>query len=483
VRHFDLVIIGTGSANSIPGPEFDDWSIAVVEADKFGGTCLNVGCIPTKMYVHPADVLTALRDVADLGVHATVQDADWTAIRDRVFGRIDAIEASGRAYRKGDETPNITVFEGFGAFTGHKQLEIQLNDGGVETITGDRFVIGAGSRAVVPEYPGLDAMPFDVVHTSDTIMRIEQLPESLVVVGGGYIAAEFAHVFDAYGTTITQVVRGPRLLGHHDIDVSTAFTELVGKRYDLRLQTEVTSVEPGPDGGVLVHLDGPDGPGQVQADLLLIATGRVSNADRLNLDATGVPVAHGRVVVDEHQRTPVDGIFALGDVSSPYALKHVANHEARVVKHNLAHPDELMVTNHKAVPAGVFTHPQIASVGCTEDEARTSCEDPAIAVQRYGDTANGWAREDTTGFVKLIGDKTTGLIIGAHIMGPEAATVIQPIIQAMAFDLPAHQMARGQYWIHPALPEVVENALLQLPVPPVRTQPERVGAAGWADMD
>jgi mycothione reductase len=205
----------------------------------------------------------------------------------------------------------------------------------------------------------------------------------------------------------------------------------------------------------------------VDADLVLIATGRRPNSDLLNLPATGVTVdAHHLVIVDEYQETVVPGIYALGDLSSPFALKHVANHEARVVRHNLMHPDNRVRTDHRFVPAAVFTEPQIASVGLTEEQARQRGLDYAVGRRDYGGTAAGWAREDTTGFVKVLADPATGLLLGAHVIGPEAATVIQPLIQAMSFGQRAHEVARGQYWIHPALTEVVENALLALPKPP-----------------
>ena len=155
-------------------------------------------------------------------------------------------------------------------------------------------------------------------------------------------------------------------------------------------------------------------------------------------------------------------MWSLGDASSPFQLKHVANHEARIVAHNLAHPDDLQSFTHTAVPAAVFTHPQIASVGLTEEEAREQGLDVRVKVQQYGDTAYGWAMEDTTSICKVIADRRTGRLVGGHLLGPEASTLVQPLIQMMAFDQPVAEMVRGQYWIHPALTEVVENALLGL---------------------
>ena len=205
----------------------------------------------------------------------------------------------------------------------------------------------------------------------------------------------------------------------------------------------------------------------VHADVVLVATGRVPNGDLLDAKLAGVEVTEdGQVVVDEYQRTTARGIFALGDVSSDYQLKHVANHEMRVVQHNLLQDwddtDALVPSDHRYVPSAVFTDPQIACVGLTENEARAKGLKIKVKIQDFGDVAYGWAMEDTTGICKIIVEADTGEILGAHIMGHQASTLIQPLIQAMTFGLGGQDMARGQYWIHPALPEVIENALLAL---------------------
>jgi mycothione reductase len=466
VRTFDLIIIGTGSGNSIPGPEFADWDIAIVEDGKFGGTCTNVGCIPTKMFVHPADLADAVRLARPLGVDAHLDAVHWPAIRDRIFGRIDAIEDGGRRYRKGERSPNTTVYEGIGRFVGAKELEVSLHDGTVETILADKVVIAAGARPRIPPIPGLAELPATLRHTSDTVMRIDELPARVLIIGGGYVGAEFAHVFGSFGSQVTVVARTMLLLPHHDTAIAEAYTAHAGKRFDVRLHTEVVSVEPGtsagPDGLTATLTDG----GSVEADIVLVATGREPNGNRLDVERTGVGLdGDGRVVVDRYQQSAVDGIFALGDVSSAHQLKHVANHEARVVAHNLLHPEAMRAADHRFVPSAVFTDPQVAAVGLTEEEAIDRGVDYVTYTQRYGDIAAGWAREDTTNFLKVLADPVTGMLIGAHVIGPEAATVIQPVIQSMSFGLSAHETARGQYWIHPALSELVENALLGLPEP------------------
>lgn len=458
MRHYDLVIIGTGSGNTIPDERFADLRVAIVEEGTFGGTCLNVGCIPTKMFVHAADLAASPAHAAALGVDLTVERVRWRDIRDRVFGRIDPLAAGGERYRR-TGSPNITVHSGHGRFTGHKRLEVTGPDG-VEEITGDRFVIAAGGRARVPEIPGLRESGF---HTNDDIMRIDELPRRLVIVGGGFIACEFAHVFSAFGVEITMIARSDLLLRDQDEEVSRRFSDLAAKRWDVRPGRRITSVERG-DGGVTAHTEGPHGTETISGDALLLAVGRVPNADLLNVAATGVTChPDGRVAVDARQRTVVDGIYALGDISSRYQLKHVANHEARVVAHNLLHPDDPITADHRFVPHAVFSSPQIAAVGITEQEARARGIAYITSTQDYGDTAYGWALEDTTSFCKLIANPGSGRLIGAHLIGPQASTLIQPLIQAMHLRQDVRSLARDQYWIHPSLPEVVENALLKLP--------------------
>jgi len=451
VRHFDLAIIGTGSGNSIIGPEFDGWDIALLERGVFGGTCLNVGCIPTKMYVYAAEVASTIRHAGRYGIDATVDKVRWLDIRDRVFGRIDPIAAAGERYRS-DDSANVTVYRGQCRFVGQKRLDT----GTGETITADRVVIAAGARPLIPREVAVCDVPY---HTSDTVMRMDTLPERLVIIGGGYIAAEFAHVFSALGSRVSVIARGSALLRHQDETVAQRFTEAARRRWDVHLGQPPATIEAA---GSEVVVTLPDGV-RVAGDELLVAAGRVPNADLLDPAATGVTVTlDGRVEVDRYQRTCADGILALGDVSSPHQLKHVANHEARVVRHNLRHPDNPIATDHRFVPSAVFTDPQIASVGQTEAQVRLSGVDYTVAVQEYAGVAYGWALEDTTGFCKLLADRGTGRLLGAHIMGPQASTVIQPLIQAMSFGLGVTDMAAGQYWIHPALPELVENALLKL---------------------
>jgi mycothione reductase len=462
MEHFDLTIIGTGSGNSIPDPTVDarygSMRVAICEQGTFGGTCLNVGCIPTKMFVYAAEVAQNIRESSRYGVDSTLDKVRWPDIVSRVFGRIDPIALGGEQYKRG--LPNVRVYAShtkFGPTQPDGRYTLRTDAG--DEFTSDQVVIAAGSRINVP--PAISTCGVDF-QTSDTIMRIPELPEHLVIVGGGFVAAEFAHVFSALGVRVTIVVRGYGLLTHCDDSICYPFTDLAAQKWDLRTHENVVGAHH--DGGkIVLELD--DGK-SLSADMLLVATGRVPNGDLLDAELAGVEVDDGLVVVDEYQRTSARGIFALGDVSSAYQLKHVANHEMRVVRHNLLldwdDTASMRASDHRFVPSAVFTDPQVATVGMTEDEARTGGFDVVTKVQKYGDTAYGWAMEDEHGIVKVIGDRATGKILGAHVMGHQASSLIQPIIAAMSFGQTAKEVATGQYWIHPALPEVIENALLGL---------------------
>src|SRR5690625_109160 len=410
------------------------------------------------MFVYAAEVANTIRDSARFGIDASLDGVRWSDVRDRIFNRIDPISQAGLEYRKTGEA-NTQAFVGTAAFTGPNELHITGEDGPA-TVRARQIVIAAGSRPDIPQPVVESGVDY---HTSATIMRISELPRSLIILGGGYIGAEFAHVFSAFGVEVTLVTRGDGLLRDEDHEISRAFTTQATQQWNVELNATVTAAEQTPSQGItLTTADGRE----INGDMLLIATGRIPNGDLLNLDAAGIKHENHRVLTDEFGRTNVEGVWALGDAANTYQLKHVANHEARVIAHNLAETfnagQNLRQFDHRYVPSAVFTHPQIASVGLTETQARQAGHDVVVHTQRYGDVAYGWAMEEQTGIVKVVGDKTTGRLLGAHFMGPDSSSLIQPAIQALSFDLPVTDMTRGQYWIHPALAEVLENALLGL---------------------
>jgi mycothione reductase len=448
---YDLVIVGAGSGNMLPAGQFAGWRIAVVEADRFGGTCLNRGCIPSKMLVHTADVAQTVRHAGRFGIGAEWGGADWPAIRDRIFSRIDPLHDPAITHRRASSTD---VFLGEARFVAPKILRV-----GEEELRADRFVLAAGSRPRVPPVPGLAEISY---LTSDTVMRLDTLPRSMAVMGGGFIAAEMSHVFGSLGTAVTIVERGKYLLSHHDADIRARFTEHYRERFDLRLSSTVERVSP-VGTGVRLGLATPAGAQRVEAEVLLVATGRRPNSDRLDVAAAGVDVdIHGHVRTDDTCQTSVPGIWALGDLSNHFQLKHMANAEAQIVWHNIAHPGQPRRTVFPVVPAAVFADPQVASAGVTEQDLQAQGRRYVVATRPYRDTAFGWALEDTASFAKILADPDTRLLLGAHIIGPQASILIQPLVQAMCLGNTVDEVASGVLYIHPALTEVVQQALLSL---------------------
>jgi mycothione reductase len=449
--NYDLVIVGAGSGNTLPADQFAGWRIAVVEAGRFGGTCLNRGCIPTKMFVYTADVAQTVREAGRFGIEAEWAGVDWPAIRDRVFGRIDPLPDKAIAHRRAN---GVDVFTGTARFLAPKVLQV-----GQQELRADRFVLATGSRPRIPEVPGLAEVPY---RTSDDIMRLDTLPRSMTVLGGGFIAAEMSHVFGSLGTAVTIVERGEHLLARHDADIRAVFTEHYRARFDLQLNSAVQSVS-ATDSGISVDLTTPAGDRRVESEVLLVAAGRRPNSDRLDVAAAGIEVdAHGHVRTDDTLQTNVPGIWALGDLANHFQLKHMANAEARIVWHNIAHPDQPRRAAFPVVPAAVFADPQVASAGATEQDLQAQGRRYIASTRPYHDAAYGWAMQDTTSFVKVLADPETRLLLGAHIIGPQASLLIQPLVQAMCLGNTVDEVASGVLYIHPALTEVVEQALLKL---------------------
>jgi mycothione reductase len=453
-ENYDLIIVGSGSGNSVISAEMDGWKIAIVERWTFGGTCLNRGCIPSKMFVYAADVAESAANDNDpkFGVTTTFESADWPSMVRRVFGRIDPIAGGGLQYRY--SLPNVTVYEGNATFVGERTIEV--ND---VRITGDRVVLATGARSFIPNIHGIDEVPY---HTSDTMMRIAHQPKHLIVLGGGFIAAELSHVFKSLGSRVTIINRGHRLLRAEDHDISARYTELAAERFELLLGATVSRIYMTAE-GVGLHVTTAQGDTTVEGDTLLVAAGRQPNGDDIDAAKAGIELGSlGEVIVDQYGRTSAEGVWALGDVNGRYQLKHMANGEAKVIHHNLLHPDDLRPLDTRPAPHAVFGSPQIGTVGLTEAEARDLGRPVSVISHNYSGAAYGWALEDSGSFCKLIGDPSTRTLLGAHVIGYQASMLVQLVVQGMHLGNTVDEMATGQIWIHPALSEVVEQALLKL---------------------
>lgn len=452
MSNFDVMVIGSGSGLEVSAEAASrGLSVAVVEEGPFGGTCLNRGCIPSKMLIHCADVMETIQQAELFGIKARVESVDWQSIIRRVVNEVDG---DAQAVEEGNrQAANITVFKGSGRFVGEKTLEVNG-----EKISAETVLIAAGTRPSIPDIPGLDDVPYI---TSDQALRLPEQPRRLAIVGGGYIAAEMAHFFGALGTEVTLIQRSPLLLRAEDEDVARRFTQVYQRKFNVLLDAQVSRASFNGD-GIALQVSTNGDTQQVVADTLLVATGRVPNTDLLDVASTGVETdEQGFVSTDEYLETRVPGIWALGDIVGKYLLKHSANLEAAYVSNNIFNPDHRVAVDYRAMPHAIFASPQVASVGLSEREANDLDLNYTTATYDYYDTAYGSSIEDRDGFVKVLADPETGEILGAHIIGTDASVLVQEVANAMRWRLPVDAITQSIY-VHPALPEVVQRAFGQL---------------------
>ena len=454
MKKFDLIVIGSGSGLEVSAEAAErGLSVAVVEHGPFGGTCLNRGCIPSKMLIHCANVMETIQLAHLFGIKARVESVDWQFIIKRVYNEIDgdaqSIEDGNR------QAPNIAVYKDTARFVGEKTLEVSG-----ERISADTVVIAAGTRPSVPEIPGLLDVPYI---TSDEALRLPEQPKRIAIVGGGYIAAELAHFFGSLGTEVTIIHRSPILLRGGDEQVSRRFTEVYQRKFNLLLSAQVSrAYRNGDEIALEVSLDGHTL--SIAADVLLMATGRIPNTDLMEVANTGVEVdGRGFVKTDEYLETRLPGVWALGDIVGKYLLKHSANLEAAYVAYNIFNPDRKVAVDYRAMPNAVFASPQVASVGLTEQEARERDIHYVAATYDYHNTAYGSSIEDRDGFVKVLADPETREILGCHIIGTDASTLIQEVTNAMRIGLTTDAFTQSIY-VHPALPEVIQRAFGELQI-------------------
>ena len=454
MEEFDLIVIGSGSGLEVSSMAAErGLSVAMVEQGPFGGTCLNRGCIPSKMLIHCADVMETIQRSALFGIKAKVEALDWNFIIRRAT---EGIDADALAIEEGNrQSPNITVFKGSGRFVGEKTLEVNG-----DRIRSETIVIAAGTRPSIPEIPGLGEVPYI---TSDEALRLPEQPQRLAILGGGYISAELAHFFGALGTEVTIIHRQPIMLRDEDEEVANRFTQVFQRKHKILLNSQASRVYR--DGGDIVLEVISDGETRnVIADVLLVAAGRVPNSDLLSVADTGVETdARGFIKTDEYLQTVAPGIWALGDIVGRYLLKHSANLEASYATHNIFNPDQWAAIDYHAMPHAIFSSPQVAGVGLTEQRA-IELDIPYVSARYdYINTAYGSSIEDRDGFVKVLAHPDTREILGCHIIGTDASMLIQEVTNAMSAGLTVNAITQSIY-VHPALPEVVQRAFGALPI-------------------
>jgi mycothione reductase len=451
---FDVIILGSGAGLNIAGPLVNrGLKVAVVEKGRLGGTCLNRGCIPSKMLIHSADVVETIERSRLFGVEVTGYRVDFAGLVDRVTRAIDKDSEDIERAFEGSENP--TLFRGEGRFVGEKRLRV-----GDDELTADRILIATGGRPFVPPIDGLAGSGFI---TSDEALRSKRQPRVLTILGGGYIAVEMAHFFGSLGTRINIIEVNDSLLHREDGEIAKKFTEIFRKKYNVLTGSTAAKVSKNGDKFEVTVRDSRGKESTVESDQLLVATGRRPNSDGLDLDKTGVKTdGKGFIVADEYLETNVKGVFALGDVLGHHLFRHSANLESEFNFYNIIDPAKKVAVDYDVMPHAVFTSPQIAGVGKTEEQLKAAGREYSVGRYAYIDTAMGRAIEDDTGFVKILADRSMGRILGCHIMGTDASTLIHEVLVAMkAGDGTVRSITRTIH-IHPALSEVVQRAASKL---------------------
>ncbi len=454
MEKYDVLVVGSGSGMLVAATAVaSGMKTALVEFGAMGGTCINRGCVPSKMLIYPADVVAMIREAEELGISATVSQIDFKKIMERMHQLVNS-DVSRQAMAV-EADPNIKWYKSIGEFVSDYTMKV-----GNETIKADKIFIVSGARPSVPPVKGLDKVDY---LTSDTVLNLEEQPKSMIIIGGGYIAAEYGHFFSALGTKVTILQRSPRLLPEEEPEISDLLKEELTQR--MEIYTSIEAVEATQNDGIKTIVGENRETGEkaeFSSEALLVATGRVSNADLLKPQKTGVEVDdHGFIKVNEYLETRKKNIYAFGDAIGKQMFKHVANYESQVAWHN-AMSDHKIKVDYTAAPHAVFTHPQIASVGLKESEARRQGFKILVGRAFYKDTAQGAAMGGPKGFVKVIVEQKTGRVLGGHIIGPHASMLIQEIIDAMAVgERTFVPIIRGLH-IHPAMTEVVQMAFANL---------------------
>jgi mycothione reductase len=441
MNQYDVVVIGSGSANIVLDAALEQGlKCAMIEKGRFGGTCLTRGCIPTKVMVTAADYIREIDGLSKIGVDVAPASMNWETVSRRVWQKI---EESNDVLAYFKAMKNLDVYQGTGYFTREKVLQVALNDGTLsEEFTADKIFIAVGSRTNVPSFDGLEEAGYV---TSETLFgdKYPKKPyKSLVILGGGPIGTEFAHVFAAAGTQVTLVQRNIRLLIKEDEEISAKILkDLRRLGINVLLNQLPTAVRVENGEKVLTFSDKITSETcEVRAEEILLASGIRPNTDLLHLENTSIITdSRGWIHTNEFLETNVDGIWAFGDVNGEAPFRHKANYEAEIVTYNLFgehKQQDWRWARYDLVPVVTFTHPEVAHVGLTEQQAIQLGYEIVTAKHHYSSTAKGFALgfdpgDEHDGFVKIVVDKKTNAILGIHLIGPQASILLQPFINLM----------------------------------------------------
>ncbi|MCK9592210.1 MAG: dihydrolipoyl dehydrogenase [Methanoregula sp.] len=455
MKEYDYIALGSGSALPVVTAihqSHPNARIAIIDKDDPGGICLNRGCIPSKLLLYPAELVRTVQRAEGFGIQNSITKIDFPSVMQRMRTLVkndrDAIQAEL------SNTPHLDYYHAVAEFVAPYTLKVAE-----QTIKSKRIFLCTGSKPSLPPIKNLDKVPY---LTSDTILSLDHLPESVAIIGGGYIAAEYGHFLSSMGSRVTIIGRNPRFIPEEEPEISALALRDLGKHLTILTNHDVQQTVKGTDTKITITALNRATKKEVKvtADAVLIASGRGPNTDILHPELAGIKTdKNGWIVTNEFLETSLPGIWAFGDANGKFMFKHVANYEAKVVYANAVLKQKIPV-DYRVIPHAVFSYPEIASVGLLEEEAKQKSGADAILIgyARYEDTAKGIALGLKDYFVKAIVEKGTMNLLGAHIIGPHASVLIQEFVAVLSFPDPTVSSITSTMHIHPALTEVVQQA-------------------------
>lgn len=449
MKTYDVIVIGSGGGMKIALPAASmGLKTALIDRDALGGTCLNRGCIPSKMLIYPTDLPELVQQAQKINVHtASRARVDFPGLMQRIAETVDSMSEAIRT--KLLQTPNLDLHAHHGEFVSDHVLRV-----GSDELTAEKIFIATGSRPALPDIPGLKGTPF---MTSQEALRREDLPGRLLVLGAGYIAVELGTAYSNAGAHVEFIVRS-RFLRQEDQEVAEQFSLAFGQTHTVHLGFSPIRVKHQAGEFTVTCRDAAGQQRVLKADALLVATGVMPCTDNLGLDQTGIATDNrGYIQVDDHLRTGVPGVYALGDCAGRYLFRHTVNYEGEYLVHAALEGETDKPIDYGPVPHAVFSTPEIAGVGLTEQQALVQGKEFIVGRASYADSNAGLARGYEHGFVKLLIERSTHRILGAHILGEEASDMIHLFIAMIKMQGRLEDLL-DMIFIHPALPEVARDA-------------------------